>query len=691
VRRVTIDDVARLPRPGTTAPEQISFSPDGETMTFLFPPPGAEGTLSRVLWSYDVATGARRVLFSPPGEGVTDASVSHEESLRRERQRQMTRYVTGYQWAPESPVILVPLLGDLWVIEGESARKVGSRATDPHLSADGAHIAFVRDGELYALDVASTEERRLTFDAEPGLTNGLAEYIAQEEMGRARGFWWNADGTLLAYEQADERHIAPFVISHWGADKPGTEEHRYPFAGEPNARVRIGVVATSGGETTWLDLGDAEYLAGVAWHPDGRLFVQLLDRSQKRLELRAYDVGTGRSQTLLVEESPHWINLHHDLRFIMGTGEFIWSSEATGMRRLELRAPDGTLIRPMTDGAWPIDGVLAVDGDGRRVAFAGSPNPLEWHVSIVGLDDGEPVQVDARAGTTIATFSKGFTHRALKHQSLTSPTSVTIDDSLLHAPEHPDLELATPELFSFVNRDGVTLYGAFFRPEQLPAPMIVWVYGGPHGQVVQDSWLLTVDLQSQYLRDQGFAVMRVDNRGTPRRGVAFETSVAGRLGTIEIADQVDGVHFAKAQGWIDGDRVGMTGWSYGGYMTIMSMLKAPDVFRVGVAGAPVTSLDGYDTAYTERYMGLPQENPEGYGDGSALTHAAALRGHLLIVHGMIDENVHFRHTARFLEALAKTSSTCELLLYPSERHGFRNEENRRNANEHIVRYFKKHL
>jgi dipeptidyl-peptidase-4 len=701
VRKITIDDVARLPRPGTTAPELLSFSPDGKTLTFLAPPEGAHG-MARVLWAHDVATGEQRVLFAPSDEGVTEATVSLQEALRRERQRQVTQGVTSYEWAKKAPVILVPLLGDLRIIEGAvgqvGARHVGTRATDPHLSPDGARIAFVRDDELYVLDVATGDERRLTFDAEPGLMNGLAEFVAQEELGRGRGFWWSADSTMIAFEQADERHIPPFVIPHWGADRPETEEHRYPFAGEDNARARIGVVQATGGSVTWLDLGDVgerpvEYLARVDWHPDGRLFAQLLDREQRRLALRAFDPSSGKAETILVEESPHWVNLHNDLRFVGDRGEFIWSSEATGMRRLELRARDGALIRSLTDGTWPVDAVAGLDDEGRRVAFTGSPNPLESHVFVVGLDGGEPQRVDDRDGFTVAAFSSGLEHRVEVHQSRTTPLTVTVHDPdrTLHAPEEPDIELVTPELFSFENRDGVVLHGALFRPAQLPAPLIVWVYGGPHAQVVQDSWALTADMQAQYLTTQGFAVMRVDNRGSARRGLAFEAAIAGRFGTVEIDDQVDGVRFATAQGWVDGDRVGITGWSYGGFMTLMCMLKLPDVFRVGVAGAPVTSWDGYDTAYTERYLGTPQDNPDVYREGSATTHAAGLRGNLLIVHGMLDENVHFRHTARFLEALAKTRAHCDLLLYPSGRHGLRSEEDRRNMHERIAGYFAEHL
>jgi dipeptidyl-peptidase-4 len=410
------------------------------------------------------------------------------------------------------------------------------------------------------------------------------------------------------------------------------------------------------------------------------------------LELRAFDLSGG-SETIMVEESPYWVNLHNDLRFVGEGGEFVWSSEVTGMRRLELRARDGSLIRPLTDGTLQVDGVAGVDDEGRRVAFTGSANPLESHVFVVGLDGGEPQRLDLGDGFTVAAFSKGLEHRVEVHQSRTTPLTVTLHDPdrTLHAPEEPDIQLVIPELFSFENRDGVLLHGALFRPARLPAPLIVWVYGGPRAQVVQDSWALTADMQAQYLVSHGFAVMRVDNRGSSRRGLTFEAAIARRFGTVEIDDQVDGVRFATSQGWVDGDRVGITGWSYGGFMTLMCLLKAPDVFHAGVAGAPVSSWDGYDSAYTERYLGMPQDNPDGYREGSATTHVAALRGNLLIVHGMLDENVHFRHTARFLEALAKTRATCDLLLYPSGRHGLRSEADRRNMHERIAAYFAEHL
>jgi dipeptidyl-peptidase-4 len=298
---LTVADVARYPRPGTAIPSQIAYAPDGRSLTYLF---SQRGDLARDLWRLDLATGRREQAFAPPDEGVTDQNVSREEALRRERQRLRETGVTDHVWAEAAPAMLVPLRGDLYRVEvGRAPTLVASGAVDPKLSRDGSRTFFVRDGELWSLDARG--QRRLTSGAEPGLTNGLAEYIAQEELGRLTGYWPSPDGCLIAFEQADERHIPLYPIVHQGQDAVEIEEHRYPFVGAANARVRLGVVGADGGETTWLDLGpdDDIYLARVDWHPNGRLFVQLLSRDQRRLDLWAYDLPSGQRRRLLTEET----------------------------------------------------------------------------------------------------------------------------------------------------------------------------------------------------------------------------------------------------------------------------------------------------------------------------------------------------------------------------------------------------
>lgn len=688
---LTLDHVAHLPPPGVVMPGMVRFSPDGKSLTFIS---GEEGSLVRVLWSYDLGSGEKKVLFSPE-RTATEENISDAEKLRRERQRIMATGVTHYEWAMDVPRILVPLLGDLWVIDGESPSIVGGDALDPRISPDGTAIAFVRDGDVWCVDIASRSERRLTYSPEPGITNGLAEYVAQEEMARYRGFWWSRDSKNIAFEEVDERHIPVFSIPHLADDSPGAAEGiRYPFAGGENARVRLGVVAASGGDPTWLDLGDFEYLTRVDWHPDGRLFVQLMNRDQTSAELRAYDIVSGAHTTLITESSEIWVNLNDDLAFVEGTGEFVWGSERTGLKQLYLYGPDGALIRQITDAAFPVADLLRVDGVSRRVAYAASEDPTRSHVRVAPLDGGVAERLTDGRGMHSAAFAPDLKTWVHVMHTPAEPPSVRIHgerEEVLHEAAEIDIELQVPELFTFVNRAGVTLHGAVYLPEVTPAPLIVSVYGGPHAQMVKDGWGLAVDLTSQYLAKRGFTVITVDNRGSDGRGLEFEGALLRRMGTVEVDDQVDAVAFAVEQGWADRDRVGITGWSYGGYMTLMCMLRHPDVFHVGVAGAPVSEWSGYDTFYTERYMRRPQDNPDGYADGSALTHAANLDGKLLVIHGMIDENVHFRHTARFMDALQKAGKYCDLMAYPNERHSPRSEPDRRTMKAKVVDYFEQHL
>ncbi len=689
---LTLDLVARFPRPGAVVPGKIAFSPGDKPLTFLF---AEKGGLARDLWAMDVATGERRILFTPPGEGVTDQNISREEQLRRERQRLRETGVTHYAWSDEGNVLLVPLRGELFVQQGGEVRSVGGDATDPQLSRDGKKIAFVRRGELFLIDIDSGAEQQLTHDAQPGVTNGLAEFIAQEEMHRFSGFWWSRDSKWIAFQQADERHIPVYPIPHIGKDTFEVEEHRYPFAGAENAKVRLGLVGAGGGPVIWLPVS-GEYLARVAWHPDGRLIVQSQDRKQSILTVTSYNVDSSPvEQQLWTEVEDAWVNLHDDLRFVCETGEILWASERSGFKHLYLYSPGGKLIRQVTRGNWPVDAVVGFDSNSRRVAFTSSKNPVEKHVFIVGLDGGEPEQLTTEPGMHDAVFSSDLSAWVDLHESTAHPPSVTLHRGqgtrVVHASDFVDVPLVTPEIHSFKAGDGAPLYAMLYKPSKLPAPLIVYLYGGPRVQLVQDAWMNTVDLRAQYLAKQGFLVMCVDNRGSARRGVEFEKAIYRRIGDIEVRDQVDGVRWAQSRGWVDGDRVGIYGWSYGGYMTVMCLAKAAEVFKVGVAGAPVTSWDGYDTHYTERYMNTPRENPNGYRDGSAMTHAERITGKLLLIHGMVDENVHFRHTTRLIDAMTKANRPYELLLYPEERHMPRSEKDRRAMEQRIVEHFLRYL
>ncbi|GAC1479475.1 MAG: S9 family peptidase [Candidatus Dormibacteria bacterium] len=677
-------------------PGKISYAPDSKFVTFLYSP---GGDLNRELWRLDLASGKKEHWLAPPGEAVTEQNISREEVLLRQRQRMLNTGITDYIWAEKANVMLLPLRGELFQWKGGATAKLAEGGiVDPRITADGRRAFFVRDGEVWCVDDGT--ERKLTSGAAPGITNGIAEFVAQEELHRAHGYWPSPDGEMVAFEQVDERHIPIYPIVHQAKPVLEIEEHRYPFSGAANARVKLGVIRTGGGRPTFMDLGIEEgYIARVHWHPDGRLLVEWLSRDWQQLELLAYDVASGAGKGILVDQVQPWVNLHDDLRFVEKTGEFTWSSERSGYRHLYLYGPDGTLIRQLTSGDWVVDATLALDEDRRQLYFVGwRDTPVEQQLFRVSLDGGEAERLTRESGMHGAIIAPDFSTFVEVADDRMTPPAVTVRAisgavrHSLHKPAHVELELRPPELHSFGSSDGIELHAAVYRPRQTgPSPLIVSVYGGPGPQLVQDSWAETVDLRAQLLAEHGFIVLKLDNRGSARRGLKFEAAIARQMGGIEVKDQLEGVRWLGAQGFADLARVGIYGWSYGGYMTLRCMLAAPEVFKVGVAGAPVTDWAGYDTAYTEKYMGTPAENPEGYRESSVLEQVDRLQGKLLVIHGMVDENVHFRHTARLMQSLIDAGKPFDNILYPNERHMPRSERDRADMERRVVEYFERHL
>jgi len=724
-----IEEVAKYPLPGTAVAGSFQWSPDGRFLTSL---DSADGSLVRQLWIEPIDGSApRRVMFEPPEGGATEDNLSPEEKLQRERKRQLALGVTDYAWAAEADRLLVPLRGDLWVQDGLDAtpRKVvdteNSPALDPVLTRDGKHLAWVQDAEVYTVEVDGGTPKQLTSGARStGKTHGLAEYIAQEEMDRHRGFWWSHDGERIAYTEVDETHIPTYRIQHQGRPDPAShEDHGYPFAGQPNAKVRLGVVPRRGGATVWMELAlegepptDDLYLARVDWLPDGGLVAQIENREQTRLDLVRFDPRTGARTLLVSERSDVWINLHGAFRALEGAegaapgelaGAFLWASEKTGFRHLYLHDRQGKELRALTSGEWMVDGVAGVDEAGGHVYFTATKDgPTEQHLYRVPLAGGEIVRLTPEPGMHGIAMSRDCSTFVDTWSDLSSPPRLTLRNAsngsiVRELPVTPDprvaaLALRPPRLVTLASRDGVELHGAIYEPKPgtgggPPWPAIVSVYGGPHAQRVTHGWSMTVDMRAQYLASLGFLVFKLDNRGSARRGLAFEGAIKHDMGNLEVQDQVDGVRWLATQGLADPARVGIYGWSYGGYMAAMALARAPETFRAAVAGAPVTSWDGYDTHYTERYMGTPASNPEGYASSSVLAHVPNIRGSLMIVHGLIDENVHFRHAARLIDALVKARKPHDLMLFPDERHMPRSEADRVYMEERMRDFFAQEL
>lgn len=715
-----VDEVTRLPYPGYNVPGSISFSPDDKFITYLFSP---QGDLTRQLYALDLESGETRLLLAPPDGGTKEDSLSLEEALVRERQRQRTLGVTSYAWAPGNGHLLIPLDNKLYLVDEQT----GSRQLlidggtepilDPRFSPDGQWVAYVQGVELHLVSTAGGARQQLTRGAKgAGKTHGLAEYIAQEEMNRSQGYWWSADSQWIAFTEVDETHIPVYRIMHQGKDWTGEgaqEDHRYPFAGQPNARVRLAVIPISGGEPVWMDLGNDDdiYLARVQWLPDGDLCAQIENRAQTRLELARFEPKSGRRTPILIEENDVWINLNDMFRPLKkdhpdyGLG-FVWASERTGFRHLFLYNGDGHLVRPLTTGNWMVDELAGIDESNELVYFLGTRDgPTERHLYVAPFSGGDPRRLTKESGTHQVVLDHGFHHFVDTHHDLNKPPAITLrslDDGAIvqtiyrHSdPRISELGLTPPQIVSLPNRSRVTLYGTIYRPAEEfgsgPFPTIVYVYGGPHEQLVTNSWRPVATMRAQYLCRLGFLVFALDNRGSSRRGLEFEGAIQHHLGQVEVQDQVDGVRWLVDQGLTDADRVGIYGSSYGGYLALMALSCAPETYKVAVASAPVTDWDGYDTHYTERYMGTPQENPEGYAASSVMEHVNKMEGHLLLIHGLIDENVHFRHTARLINALVKAGKSYDLLLFPDERHGPRRPQDRVYQEEQIRDYFLKYL
>ena len=693
----TLADLARLSLPGTDGPIEVRFAPDGASLTYLRGDPGSQ---VRSLWRHDLATDERILLAGPAQPSAQEEALSVEEQLQRERRRTGSLGITEYAWAPRAalPTIVVPAGGGVLAGIGEAARTgpleplpgvegVSAAAVSP----DGQWLGFVREGDVWlaalaAVASAGGEPRRVTTDARDGVANGLADYAAAEELSRFEGMWWSWDGSLLAFAHVDEREVPLLTIPHLGEDGGAQESHRYPFAGGPNARVSLRMVAAAGGEVREVPLpgiGDG-YLARVVAHPRGGWLVAVLPRDQRELRWHRLDAD-GRARPLWTEPGEPWINMDDDTR-VLGDGRILRTTERGGFRHLELRSADGATVRRLTGGNWVITRVVEVD-EARGLAYflATRDGATERHLYRVPLDAAtppeDPERMTAEPGWHDPVMDRSGDRWADTWSDLATAPRLSVHDAqdggdprvIVEASATAgSLGVTPPELLTVTGADGRTpLDAALYRPPRptsTPPPCVVWVYGGPHAQYVKRSWEATAHPLRQYLARAGVAVLVVDNRGSAFRGIGFEALLEGRLGEAEVEDQAAAVQQLAERGEIDPARVGITGGSYGGYMTLRAMALEPDVFRVGVAVAPVTDWRGYDTAYTERYLGLPAQNAAAYEASSALGLADRIRGSLLLIHGAIDENVHLRHSVRMVAALQAIGRDVELVILPSDRH-----------------------
>ena len=703
--QLTIERIFSSPDINGTQPVALRFSPDSERVTYLRGK--ADDLRQQDLWEYHIAGGVNRMLVDSRVLVPDEESLDEVEKARRERMRIGGKGIVEYVWAPDGKSILFPLAGDLYLYTLDkpadtAVRRLTATAafeTDAKVSEQGRYVSFVRDQNLFVIDLESGAARQLTTDGGGPIRNGMAEFIAMEEMDRDTGYWWSPDDRYIAYTQVDESQVELARRYQIFENSFKVTEERYPFTGENNVRIRLAVLEVTTGRQVWVDLVDEEdiYLARVNWTPDSSAIVfQVQSRDQKRLDVFAADPTKGKGRLVLTETSDVWINLHHNLKFLEESpGEFIWSSERSGFQHLYRYNLDGEMLARITSGPWVVSHLQAVDEDRNLVFFSGfADSVLEQHLYSAplsgegGKNGGALQKITSRPGWhSIVTAENGsafvdsFSNSDTPPQvSLHSPDGSRLTWLVENKPDetHPYFPYRDrhqqPEFGTLEAEDGQMLYYSMLKPVDFDPekkyPVIVYVYGGPGVQVVNRDWDKN-GVFHQYLQQQGYIVFSLDNRGSANRGTAFEFPIHKKMSLIETRDQARGVQFLRTLDFVDSERIGIYGWSYGGYMTLMALMQAPDSFMVGVAGAPVTDWRLYDTHYTERYMSTPADNPEGYELSNVLSHVQELRGPLLVIHGMADDNVLLNHSTLLFRKLQMEKIPFESMLYPDETHGFR--------------------
>lgn len=676
---------------GPTA-KGVALSPDGKRVTYLKAKPDAANVQD--LWAADVKGGEPYRLIDSAALSSGNKELSEAEKARRERARvAATRGIVEYSWDKQGRFILAPLDGDIYlaaVADGKVTRltETPGDEVDAKVSPKGGYVSYVRDQNLYIKPATGGTETALTTEGKNALSFGTAEFIAQEELDRFTGYWWSPDEARIVYTRVDESGVDIVPRADIGPSGATIVNQRYPRAGRPNAVVELFVRDLASGKVTALDLGANKdiYLARVDWSADGKtVYVQRLTRDQKTLDLIAFDAATGKGRTILTQTDPHYIEVADDFQPLKD-GSFLWSSEQDGNRHLYRYAADGKLIAQITKGDWPVSALEGVD-EARKVAiFAASMDtPLERRLYEVSYaKPGKPKALTPAGGWWSAKVaSTGGAFAASYSDPKTPPQTALyaadgkrvrwIEENKL-AEGHPYWPYAStlpvPEFGTLKTADGETLHYEILKPTNFdPAkkyPAIVSVYGGPHAQRVMKSW--QSPSERTYL-EAGYVIFKLDNRGSGNRSAKFQRALDRRMGTVEVEDQLQGAKFLASLPYVDPDKLGVMGWSYGGFMTLMLMTAENTPFKAGAAGAPPTEWSLYDTAYTERYMGKPDENKAGYAYADINTRLDKLKpGSLLLLHGMADDNVILENSTRVMAALQKKAVPFEMALYPGERH-----------------------
>ncbi len=554
-------------------------------------------------------------------------------------------------------------------------------------SPDGSKIGFVRDNNLFVYDVVSGKETPITTDGKWNhIISGATDWVYEEEFSFSKAWFWSPDGSKIAYYRFDESNVKEFNLIKYGTLYPTDYKFKYPKAGEDNSKIDIYICDVKTGSKMKVDLGnDYEYIPRIKWTTNSNLLsIQRMNRLQNKLELLLSDASTGKTKTILTETSDTHIEISDNLTFISGGNEFIWSSDKDGYNHLYLYGMDGKLMYQITKGNFDVMKFLGYDDKTQNIFYTSTKiSPVNETLYKNKLDGTDDKKLYPLTGTDDAEFSSTYSYYILTHSNANRPPTVsiytsngivvrTLEDNVALLKTLSRYSLTTKDFFKFKTSDGTELNGWMMKPtnfnKKKKYPVLMFVYGGPGLNTVNNQWDRDY-MWYQMLCEKGYIIVSVDNRGTGGRGKKFRDCTYKQLGKLETEDQIEAAKYLGTLPYVDKNRIGIWGWSYGGYISSLCILKGADVFKMAMAVAPVTNWRYYDNIYTERYMALPQDNANGYDDNSPINHVEKLKGKYLLVHGTADDNVHFQNSIEMVNALVKANKQFQFFAYPDKNHG----------------------
>jgi len=669
--------------------ENIEWQPDGSAFTFT---KRNEETEQLDIYSHEVKSGQEERLLA-------GADLKYENEILN---------MSGYSWTADGKYLLIKgKVTAIWrhsrqapyfLYEIKSKKLIPIAEGNPNLrnvklSPDGKWVGFVRDHNIFIADLKTGKEQAVTQNGTSDILNGEFDWVYEEEFGLADAWRWSPDGKKIAFWNTDQTRVKEFHLIDQMPLYSTVFKLKYPKAGEQNAIVKIGVADLETSKTTWLDLGEESdiYIPRIFWtNSSDKLAMVRLNRLQNQLNLLIADLKTGKTRAIVEDKNPAWIDVRHDILFLKNKDQIVMTSEKSGFKHAYLYDYDGNLVEQVTSGDWEISSLAGVDEKNGLLYFYGKKDsPLQHNVYRVNLNGKNLQRISKRAGWHRGDFSPDYKHVVGFFSDIKTPTQVMLrkaDGSLIRVLEKNPIEILTeynltyPEFFTFKTNDDVELNAFMIKPHNFDSskkyPVIVFGYGGPGSQMVVNRWGIGSQsyhyqqriLWHQLMTEKGYLVFCVDNRGTGGRGKAFKNLAYGDLSKWSVHDQIEGAKYLATLPYVDRSRVGFWGWSGGGYLTLMMMMRGADYFKTGVSVAPVSDFHFYDTIWTERYMGLPQENAEGYKAANVLNYVDGLKGNLLIVHGTGDDNVHVQNTMQVVKELQDRAIQFDMMIYPNRNH-----------------------